>query len=63
MDKFVTWNEKKTGDSAPAEKIKTDSEPNKPKGQPKRKYEAYIGLGFTVGVAGADLCVFSVSKR
>lgn len=55
MDRFVTRNEKKTGDSAPAEKTKTDSRPNHQKGQPKRKYdEAYLALGFTAGVVGAD---------
>lgn len=50
-----------TVDSTPAEKTKTDSGPNQPKSQPKRKYdEAYLGLGFTAGVVGADekpMCV------
>nr|XP_055067936.1 zinc finger BED domain-containing protein 5-like [Misgurnus anguillicaudatus] len=61
MDKFVTRNEKKTADSAPAEKSNTGSGSNPPKSQPKRKYdEAYLSLGFTVGVVGADerpMCV------
>lgn len=47
MDTFVTWTTKK--------QVIQHHQPNQPKSQPKGKYdEAYVALGFMVGMVGAE---------